>query len=96
MYRNVKLNKRVAKAESEKLGKLVPTLDKSGSNIRCDCLIEPNLETSTELKDVPPIPAILIFLTKKMEKTVEIIIKNYLSRSIEIQFGLTARRNYDH
>ena len=42
-----------------------------------DCLIEPNLETSTELKDdVPPIPAILIFLTKKMEKTVEIIIKN--------------------
>ena len=77
MYRNVKLNKRVAKAESEKLGKLVPTLDKSGSNIRCDCLIEPNLETSTELKeDVPPIPAILIFLTKKMEKTIEIIIKN--------------------
>lgn len=77
MYRNVKLSKRVAKAESEKLGKLVPTLDKSGFNIRCDCLIEPNLETSTELKeDVPPILAILIFLTKKMEKTVEIIIKN--------------------
>ena len=64
MYRNVKLNKRVAKAESE--GKLVPTLDKSGSNIRCDCLIEPNLETCTELKeDVLPIPAILIFVIKR-------------------------------
>lgn len=77
MYGNVKINKRVAKAKSEKLGKPVPILDKSGSNIRCDCLIEPNLETSTELKeDMLPIPTILIFLTKKMEKTVEIIRKN--------------------
>jgi len=76
MYRNVKINKRVSKAESEKLGKPVPILDKSGSNIRCDCLIEPNLETSTELKeDMLPIPAILIFLKKKMEKTIEIIIR---------------------
>lgn len=76
MYRNVKINKRVSKAESEKLGKRVPILDKSGSNIRFDSLIEPNLETSTELKeDMVPIPAILIFLTKKMEKTIEIIIK---------------------
>ena len=67
MYRNVKINKRVSKAESEKLGKRVPILDKSGSNIRFDC---------TELKeDMLPIPAILIFLTKKMEKTIEIIIK---------------------
>lgn len=51
MYRDVKINKRVSKAESENLGRPVPILDKSGSNIRCDCLIEPNLETSTELKE---------------------------------------------
>lgn len=77
MYRNVKIIKRESKAESDKLGKPVPILDKSGSNIRFDRLIEPNLETSTELKeDMLPIPAILIFLTKKMEKTIEIIIKN--------------------
>lgn len=76
MYRNVKINKRVSKAESEKLGKPIPILDKSSSNIRCDCLTEPNLKTSAELKeDMLPIPAILIFLTKKMEKTIEIIIK---------------------